>query len=129
MDPAPSPLKKTFPRKEGLDVRVIKNMHLGIRAAEDLLRTFECISSGDVRIGRAAKKDILAANDIDQARVLQHPVNIFHGATDDEVPTICPQGPQQVFEGHHTRGIQMPGILEPKDDDLDVRVCAGALNL
>lgn len=56
-------------------------------------------------------------------------VDIFCGAGDEEVAVLAAQGFGQILESHDAGGIEVAGIFQSEDDDFDVRVQSGALDL
>ncbi|SKA77280.1 hypothetical protein SAMN02745166_00358 [Prosthecobacter debontii] len=106
-----------------------EDFHVGLGGAEELLRPFESIAGGHVRVAGAGQEEVVLANDLNHPGVPQHPVDVLHDAADEEVTAICTQGSHQILQGHDGGGVHVAGIFQAQDDDAQVGVGAGLLDL
>lgn len=121
-------MRESEGRKSGR-IRLEEDLDFCFAGAEELLGAFEGVSGGEVRVAWAAHEDVVAADGFDGAGAEEDSIDVFGETADEEVAAVGVEEADEVFDGHDAGGVEVSGIAEAEDDDAEIFVACGALDL
>ncbi len=118
-------------------VGVVEDTHIRFLGAEELLGAAESIAGGDVRVGGHGQEDVALAllavgallQGFEDAGAFQDFINVFGRAGDEEVKAVAPHEAGEILQRYDAGGVEVAGVLEAQDDDLDCGIRDDALDL
>ena len=118
-----------FPSASGWFCRVVENPDFGLRRAQNRLGALQGISGRKIRVLRGSDEQIRPPHKLHHAGIFQDTVDLLAQATDQQIAPFLTQKLDQLLQRHHAGGIQVARIFHPQDNNPQVGVRCGLLDL
>jgi hypothetical protein len=110
-------------------VRIIKDPDVGFFRPEEFLCSFEGVACREIRIASVVEKDVFSPDNINRSGIFQNTINLFAGTADDDVSVVGVEKLHKLLQCHDARCIEVSSVFHAQNDDAQVFIERGFLNL